>query len=104
MAGAEPVTAASANVAARMCRIMRCAPSRSMRGGKGDAGAHLGDRLVDQAERALAMPALVRLGLDEFGAGRLQYGNALVHMRLGADRIADAEARRDGRAEHEAAG
>jgi hypothetical protein len=58
--------------------------------GKCDAGADFADRLVDQGQGAFAMAALVRRRCMQFAAGRLQQGNALVHVRLGADGVADA--------------
>src|SRR6478735_1535039 len=76
----------------------------SMAGGERDAGAYFGDRLVDHPDRLLAMTALVRLCLAELGAGRLQDRDGFVHVRLRAKRVTDAEAGRDGAAEHEAAG
>src|SRR5207237_8686035 len=68
-----------------------------------DAGAHFGDRLIDQAERALATAALVRRCGREFTARGLQQGDALVHMRLRADGVADAHAGGYRRAERELA-
>src|SRR6266702_4531746 len=103
MAWAEPAIAPSASAAAKMVRIMLCS-WMSVGGGEGDAGAHFGDRLVDQSQRPFAMAALVGLGLGELGARRLQDRDGFVHVRLRAERIADAEAGRDGAAEHEAAG
>ena len=56
------------------------------------------------AKRAFAMAALVRRRLGEFGARRLQHGNGISHVRLRADRVADADAGGDGGAEQRLGG
>src|SRR3981081_3689554 len=60
--------------------------------GERDAGAHFRDRLVDEADGAFAMAALVRRCRLQFAACRLQQGDSFVHVRLRADRIADTDA------------
>src|SRR2546429_9400311 len=64
----------------------------SMGGRERNAGAHLRDRLVDQAERLLAVAALVWRRGGDFGTRVLQQADAGLHVRLGADGISDAHA------------
>src|SRR5216684_2487461 len=71
--------------------------------GERDAGTDFPYRLVDQAHGAFAMTALVRRCRLQFAAGRLQHGDAFVHVRLRADRIADTDAGGDSSAEQHGA-
>jgi len=64
-----------------------------------DAGPHFAYSLVNWNDGALPMTALVRRRRLKFAACGLQKCDALVHMRLSADRIADAHAGRNCRAE-----
>src|SRR5258708_12196867 len=72
--------------------------------GKGDAGAHFGDRLIDQRQSAFAVTALVRRRPRKLAPRLLQKPEGLAHMRLRADGVADAQASGDGGAQQNGAG
>src|SRR5262245_54645619 len=77
--------------------FMRCSPGAnepvgSVGRSERDTSAHLANCLVDHAQGALAVTALVRGRGGEFGAGVLQQTNAGLHMRLRADGITNAHA------------
>src|ERR1700676_3825887 len=66
--------------------------SRASAAGEGYAGAHFGYRLVNQGYGALAVTAFIGCSGDQFAARRLKHRNALDHVRLGTDGIADPHA------------
>src|SRR5262245_48976551 len=89
--------------------FMRCSPGAnepfaSVGRGERDAGAYLANCLVDHAQGALAVTALVRARGGEFGAGVLQQTDAGLHMRLRADGITNAHAGGDSGTQQDLAG
>jgi len=71
-------------------------------GRKGDAGPHLADSLIDQRQPALAMAALVGFRSRKLRARILQQPERRIHVRLGAERVADAHAGGERNAEQQA--
>src|ERR1700736_6472510 len=78
--------------------------SRASAAGEGYAGTHFGYRLVNQGYGALAVAPFVGCSGDQFAARRLKHRNALGHVRLGTDGIADPHAGSDGDAKKDTAG
>src|SRR5215468_3852067 len=108
MATALPANKAAAKQALVRIVFMTCSPEGKpfalVGGCERYTGAHFADGLVDHAERALAVAALVRGRRGEFGAGALEQANAGLHVRLGADGVADTHAGGDRDTEQDLAG
>src|ERR1700736_6417559 len=78
--------------------------SRASAAGEGHAGTDFGYRLVNQGYGALAVAPFIGCRGDQFAARRLKHRNALDHVRLGTDGIADPHAGSDGCAKKNTAG
>jgi hypothetical protein len=78
--------------------------SRASAAGEGYAGTDFGYRLVNQGYGALAVAPFIGRSGDQFAARRLKHRNALDHVRLGTDGIADPHAGSDGDAKNTAGG
>jgi hypothetical protein len=65
-----------------------------------DALFHLGDGVVDEADRLLAMAPLVGIRLVELGAGGAEMLEGGLHVRLIGARAADEEAGHEDYAKH----
>src|ERR1700731_4354080 len=72
--------------------------------GEGYAGTHFGYRLVNQGYGALAVATLIGCSGDQFAARRLKHRDALDHVRLGTDGVADPHAGSDCDAKNTAGG
>ena len=66
-----------------------------MCGRERDAFADLYYRLIHEPDGSLAVAALIRYGRLKFAARVLQQRQRRIHMRLGADRVANSETRCD---------
>src|SRR5438128_8518111 len=77
-AGAAAANSMTARKAATRIFFMACSPENtaSVRGRERNARAYFADRLVDQAQGALAVSALVRRRGGDFGTPVLQQANA----------------------------
>jgi hypothetical protein len=65
-------------------------------GAEGNALTNLGDRLINEANRPLAVAAFVWFRGLQFGASVLEQSQGSVHVGLRAKRVADTQTRSHG--------
>src|SRR5258708_30385146 len=97
LAAPAPISVAARKAAAISLCIENLAWLGWMKGvasapGKGDAGAHFSDRLIDQRQSAFAVTALVPRRPRKLAPRLLQQPAGLAHLRLRADGVSDAQA------------